>query len=84
MGRAYLLRFNGAHRKRSARSTSENEVQAVIGELGFSGRVPAYKAQLVEHGNAEGPDSNFGTSNFGQIFGAKRAREIEIALKYSF
>lgn len=30
------------------------------------------------------PDAVFGTSTFGKIFGARRAREIEFALKYSF
>ncbi|HUV12620.1 MAG TPA: hypothetical protein VMY18_03190, partial [Acidobacteriota bacterium] len=30
------------------------------------------------------PDSSYGTDVFGKIFGAARAREIEIALKYSF
>ena len=30
------------------------------------------------------PNSSFGTDLFGKIFGAARAREIEIALKYSF
>ncbi len=34
--------------------------------------------------NFEDPETTWGTSSFGQIFGAKRAREIEIALKYSF
>ncbi|MBZ5498955.1 MAG: hypothetical protein LAP85_21360 [Acidobacteriia bacterium] len=34
--------------------------------------------------NFEEPESTFGTSVFGKIFGAGRAREIEIALKYSF
>jgi hypothetical protein len=34
--------------------------------------------------NFERPDTDFGTSVFGKIFGAERAREIEIALKYSF
>lgn len=34
--------------------------------------------------NFDRPDSDFGTSVFGKIFGAERAREIEIALKYSF
>jgi len=34
--------------------------------------------------NFERPDSDFGTSVFGKIFGAERAREIEVALKYSF
>ena len=36
------------------------------------------------HSNFEAPDVEFGTSVFGKIFGAERAREIEIALKYSF
>jgi len=30
------------------------------------------------------PNAGYGTSSFGKIFGADRAREIEIALKYSF
>jgi hypothetical protein len=34
--------------------------------------------------NFEEPETTWGTSSFGQIFGARRAREIEIALKYSF
>ncbi len=34
--------------------------------------------------NFERPESDFGTSVFGKIFGAERAREIEVALKYSF
>jgi len=34
--------------------------------------------------NFQPPDTWFGTSSFGQIFGAERAREIEVALKYSF
>jgi len=34
--------------------------------------------------NFDRPNSEFGTSVFGTIFGAERAREIEIALKYSF
>lgn len=34
--------------------------------------------------NFSQPNSTFGTSIFGKIFGAGRAREIEIALKYSF
>ncbi len=36
------------------------------------------------HVNFDRPDTTFGTSVFGTIFGAGRAREIEIALKYSF
>lgn len=34
--------------------------------------------------NFDTPVSDFGTDSFGTIFGADRAREIEIALKYSF
>jgi hypothetical protein len=34
--------------------------------------------------NFHQPESSFGTDVFGKIFGAARAREIEIALKYSF
>jgi hypothetical protein len=34
--------------------------------------------------NFSRPNSTFGTSVFGQIFGAGRAREIEVALKYTF
>jgi len=36
------------------------------------------------HANFDRPNSSFGTDLFGKIFGAARAREIEIALKYSF
>ena len=36
------------------------------------------------HPNFNQPNARFGTSVFGKIFGAKRAREIEIALKFSF
>ncbi len=36
------------------------------------------------HVNFERPNTTFGTSLFGKIFGARRSREIEIALKYSF
>ncbi len=36
------------------------------------------------HVNFFEPEATFGTSTFGQIFNAHRAREIEIALKYSF
>jgi hypothetical protein len=34
--------------------------------------------------NFSQPNATFGTSVFGKIFGANRAREIEIALKYAF
>ncbi len=56
-------------------------------QLSDDGGLVEFRVQLFNafnHTNFEGPDSTFGTSNFGQIFGAKRAREIEIALKYSF
>ena len=36
------------------------------------------------HANFDAPETTFGTGVFGRIFGADRAREIEIALKYSF
>lgn len=36
------------------------------------------------HPNFENPDPTFGTVSFGVISGARRAREIEIAVKYSF
>ena len=34
--------------------------------------------------NFHRPNASFGTSSFGQIFGAGEAREVEVALKYSF
>ncbi len=34
--------------------------------------------------NLDNPNSNFSNDSFGTIFGADRAREIEVALKYSF
>ena len=34
--------------------------------------------------NFDNPENSFNTDSFGTIFGADRAREIEIALKYSF
>lgn len=36
------------------------------------------------HPNFENPDGTFGTASFGVVSGARRAREIEIAVKYSF
>lgn len=38
----------------------------------------------LNHPNFDNPVNSFGTSVFGKIFGAQRAREIEIALKFSF
>jgi hypothetical protein len=34
--------------------------------------------------NFQQPDAEFGTSLFGKIFGAERAREIQLGVKYSF
>ena len=34
--------------------------------------------------NFNNPGTTLGTSTFGKIFGADRAREIEIAVKYTF
>ena len=45
-------------------------------------RVQLFNA--FNHTNFERPDRTFGTTTFGQVFGAKDAREIEIALKYTF
>ena len=36
------------------------------------------------HTNFEEPDRTFDTSTFGKILNAKDAREIEIALKFTF
>ncbi len=52
-----------------------------------SGNLLEFRVQLFNafnHTNFSSPNSTFGTSLFGKIFGAGRAREIEIALKYSF
>jgi len=51
------------------------------------GELVEFRVQLFNafnHPNFERPDAVFGTSLFGKIFGAHRAREIEIAVKYSF
>ncbi len=45
-------------------------------------RVQLFNA--FNHTNFSSPNSTYGTSVFGKIFGAGRAREIEIALKYTF
>ena len=34
--------------------------------------------------NLDNPNVTYGNDSFGTIFGADRAREIEVALKYSF
>lgn len=39
---------------------------------------------VFNHPNFEQPDRTLGTPLFGKIFAAERAREIEVALKYSF
>lgn len=52
-----------------------------------SGHLLEFRAQFFNafnHANFDAPQSRFGTSVFGKIFGAGRAREIEMALKYSF
>ncbi len=52
-----------------------------------SGHLLEFRVQLFNafnNVNFESPDSVLDTSTFGKIFGAERAREIEIAVKYSF
>jgi hypothetical protein len=52
-----------------------------------SGNLLEFRVQLFNafnNTNFEEPRSTVGTKEFGRIFGAERAREIEIALKYSF
>jgi hypothetical protein len=52
-----------------------------------SGNLLEFRVQLFNafnNTNFSVPNSAFGTSSFGKIFGAGRAREIEIALKFSF
>ncbi len=52
-----------------------------------AGSVLELRVQLFNafnHSNFERPERIWGTSVFGKIFGAGRAREVEIALKYSF
>jgi len=48
----------------------------------FEFRLELFNA--FNHVNFEQPYAVFGTSLFGKIFGARRAREIEVALRYSF
>ncbi len=58
----------------------------VISGVG-SGNALEFRVQLFNAFNDTNfpkPDTTFGTSVFGNIFGAGRAREIEIALNYSF
>lgn len=52
-----------------------------------SGNLLEFRVQLFNafnNTNFSKPNSTFGIPDFGKIFGAGRAREIEIALKYSF
>ncbi|PYV15593.1 MAG: hypothetical protein DMG07_09435, partial [Acidobacteria bacterium] len=51
------------------------------------GQMVEFRVELFNafnHVNFDLPYSVFGTSSFGEIFGARRAREIELALRYSF
>ncbi len=48
----------------------------------FELRVQLFNA--FNHANFDNPNTTWGTKSFGQIFGADRAREIEIAVKYLF
>jgi len=48
----------------------------------FELRVQLFNA--FNNTNFDNPGTTFGTSTFGKIFGADRAREIEIAVKYTF
>lgn len=45
-------------------------------------RVELFNA--FNHVNFDRPNTEYGTTSFGKIFGADRAREIEVALKYTF
>jgi len=45
-------------------------------------RVELFNA--FNHVNFDQPEAVLGKSTFGKIFGAGRAREIEVAVKYSF
>ncbi len=51
------------------------------------GEILELRVQLFNawnHTNFQNPRSTVGTTVFGRIFGADRAREIEVALKYTF
>jgi hypothetical protein len=53
----------------------------------LSGNMLEFRVQLFNafnHANFSRPGATVGNSDFGVIFDADRAREIEIALKYSF
>jgi hypothetical protein len=52
-----------------------------------AGRILELRVQLFNafnHANFKTPERTWGTSVFGKIFGAERAREVEIAVKYTF
>jgi hypothetical protein len=56
-------------------------------QVSRAGNMLEFRVQLFNafnHANFNLPNATFGTSVFGKIFGAGRAREIEIALKYTF
>jgi len=61
---------------------------SVIKQTRFSdGNLVELRIELFNafnHVNFEAPNAVYGTSVFGKIFGAHRAREIEVALRYSF
>jgi hypothetical protein len=53
----------------------------------LSGNMLEFRVQLFNafnHTNFSRPGATLGNPDFGKISGAGRAREIEIALKYSF
>jgi hypothetical protein len=52
-----------------------------------AGQLLEFRLELFNafnHTNFEVPSAVLGTSTFGQIFGAARAREMEVAVRYSF
>ena len=61
---------------------------SLVKQARFSdGSLVEFRVELFNafnHANFELPYAVLGTSSFGKIFGAHRAREIEVALRYSF
>jgi len=56
-------------------------------QVSREGNVLELRVQLFNafnHANFSNPSATVGTSVFGKIFGADRAREIEVAVKYTF
>jgi len=56
-------------------------------QVSREGNMVELRVQLFNafnHANFNNPNTTVGTSLFGKIFGADRAREIEIAVKYTF